>query len=340
MNVKYGRKTSIAAAVAGVLAAAPVAIAQADVSIYGIADVAVASLDYEQNGSKLFLNSDSGSGGSRLGFNASQDLGGGLTAKANYEAGVAMDNPGTALFGTRQAWVGLSGGFGSLTLGEDYSLSFLAAFRGEYCGWCGIASPANLTRQGVRTANYLKYNSPDFSGFSFGLAHTFGEDTTSGDDLNDANEVAAFYSAGPVNVAFSNRVSAVAANNDLTDRYLGANVTFGMFKIFALLGSAENDTATVDETYSNLGLTIKLGDGDLNFQYALTDGDAAETSTTLAAVSYFHSIGKGTTVYAQYASVDNDANVSRSSWPGSGATFAGGNGVDPTGIQVGLKYAF
>jgi predicted porin len=339
MNVKY-RNNALAAAVAGVLAAAPMMVAHADVSIYGVADVAISNLDVNQVGETLALTGGSGSGGSRLGFNASQDLGGGLTAKANYEAGIGIDNPGGTLFGSRQSWVGLSGGFGTILAGQDYTLSFLAAYRGEYCGWCGIASPAMLTRQGVRSGNYLKYNSPNFGGLTFGLGHVFGEDTATTAGLADSNEVAVFYSGGPVNVAASTRSTVQAANNDLTDSYLAANVAFGMVKVYALLGAAEDDTKTVDETYSNLGVSLKLGDGDLNLQYALTDGDAANTSTTLTAVSYFHSIGKGTTVYAQVAKVSNDSGVARSSWPGTGGNFTPAAGQDASGVQVGLKYGF
>jgi predicted porin len=344
MNVKgyITKRSAIAAAVAGVLAAAPVALVHADVSIYGVADVAISSLDVDQAGSKLFLTSGSGSGGSRLGFNASMDMGNGLTVKANYEAGIAVDNPGGVLFGARQAWVGLSGGFGSITAGQDYTLSFLAAYRGEYCGWCGIASPAMLTMQGVRSGNYLKYNSPNMGGFSFGVGHVFGEDTVTTNDLGDSNEVAVFYSGGPVNVAASTRTTAVGANNDLTDTYLAGNVTFGIVKVYALVGAAENDTKTVDETYTNLGVGLKVGAGDLNFQYALTDGDAADSSTTLTAASFFYPLApKGMTVYVQVAKVDNDANASRTTWPGSGASFAPlVPGGDPTGFQVGMKYAF
>jgi predicted porin len=347
MNVKgyITKRSAIAAAVASVLAAAPVALVHADVSIYGVADVAVSSLDVDQAGSKLFLTSGSGSGGSRLGFNASADMGGGLTAKANYEAGVNMDAAGGAdgdvMFGQRQAWVGLAGGFGSITAGQDYTLSFLAAYRGEYCGWCGIASPAMLTMQGVRSSNYLKYNSPDMGGFSFGVAHVFGEDAASGDDIGDANEVAVFYSAGPVNIAASTRNTTLAADNDLTDTYLAGNVAFGMVKVYALVGAAETDDATVEETYTNLGVTLKVGGGDLNFQYALTDGDAADSSTTLTAASFFYPLApKGATVYVQLAKVDNDDNAQRSSWPGNGGNFTPAVGGEATGFQLGVKYGF
>ncbi len=343
-------KKRLASAVAGALAIAPVAFAQAEVSIYGIADVAISNLDYGQSGTKSFLTSDAGSGGSRLGFNASMDLENGLTVKGNLEAGISFDNPGgsdsagdtdNTLFNTRQAWVGLSGNFGSINAGKDYSLSFLAASRGEYCGWCGIASPAALTQQGVRTGNYLKYDSPDFSGFTFGIAKTFGEDTSTTNDVGDGTEFAVFYSVDSLNFAASTRTVNGTAGNDATDSYIAGNYDFGGFKIYALLGGAENDTGTLDESYTNLGVSFKVGEGDLNLQLAETEGDTGpDASTTMTAISYFTPIGKDTTFYIQVASIDNEANAARAPWPGGGAQFSPAAGVDPDGVQIGVKYNF
>lgn len=336
-------KKRLAMAVAGALAAAPVAFAQAEVSIYGIADVSVTNLDVKQAGTKSFLASDAGSGGSRLGFNASSDLGGGLTAKANLEAG--FDNSGAGnyatFFGMRQAWVGLSGGFGSITAGQDYSLTFLTAFRGEYCGFCGVASPAGLTSQGVRTANYLKYNSPDLGGLTIGVAQAFGEDATSGDDVGDGTELAVFYSAGPLNLAASTRTVKGAASNDATDNYIAGNYDFGGFKLFGLLGTNETDNSSVDESYTLLGASFKVGGNDLVVQFGQVEDDTgADSDTTMTAVSYWHALGKDTTLYLQVAEIDNDANASRNVFVGGGVDAAPAAGVDPSAFQIGVRYNF
>ncbi|MEW5887457.1 MAG: porin, partial [Pseudomonadota bacterium] len=73
------QKKLIVAAVAGALAA-PLAIAQSNVTIYGIADVGV-EWGSSGNGTKFRVQSGQESG-SRLGFKGSEDLGGGL--KANF----------------------------------------------------------------------------------------------------------------------------------------------------------------------------------------------------------------------------------------------------------------
>jgi hypothetical protein len=64
---------------------------------------------------------------SRLGFRGSEDLGGGLKAIFTLETGVYVDTgtsgQGNRLFG-RQAWVGLAGNWGQLTLGRNYNMLY------------------------------------------------------------------------------------------------------------------------------------------------------------------------------------------------------------------------
>jgi len=66
---------------------------------------------------------------SRLGFKSTEDLGGGLTAIAVLEAVFGVNqgtlNQGGRLFG-RQAWVGISGDWGTVGLGRQYSQIYLS----------------------------------------------------------------------------------------------------------------------------------------------------------------------------------------------------------------------
>ncbi len=58
--------------------------------------------------------------GSRLGFKGSADLGNGLTARGHYEFGLNTDRKGADL-NHRLATVGVSGGFGSIDIGNQWS---------------------------------------------------------------------------------------------------------------------------------------------------------------------------------------------------------------------------
>ena len=78
------------------------AAAQTNVTMYGIVDAAVSSENDGVNGRHTLLNSGNQSS-SRLGFRGTEDLGNGLKAMFNLEAGVALDtgNSDAALFGRR-----------------------------------------------------------------------------------------------------------------------------------------------------------------------------------------------------------------------------------------------
>ena len=87
-----------------VFASLPLAAsAQSSVTVYGVMDAAIAHEDTgAPNGSRNVVNSGNQSS-SRLGFKGTEDLGNGLKAMFNIEAGVALDTGAadSALFGRR-----------------------------------------------------------------------------------------------------------------------------------------------------------------------------------------------------------------------------------------------
>jgi predicted porin len=101
-----------------------VAHAQSNVTLYGAASTAVrytSNIDGKHNDLAELV--PSGIGASRWGLKGSEELGGGNQAVFVLENGFNSDNGKTAynaLFG-RQAYVGLSGNWGSLTFGRQYN---------------------------------------------------------------------------------------------------------------------------------------------------------------------------------------------------------------------------
>jgi predicted porin len=128
------KKTLIAVAALGAMAG--VAQAQSTVTLYGVVDANVFS---QKNNSVTYVpatnsfRADSltqrgvgsgGQNGSRWGLRVAEDLGGGLKAVAVIEAGLNADTGTAAQGGTiygRQVFGGLSGGFGTVSLGRQYS---------------------------------------------------------------------------------------------------------------------------------------------------------------------------------------------------------------------------
>ena len=165
------KKSLIALAV---LASSGAAMAQSSVSVYGLADVWVGSQKNTTNGVSAGgfnkMASNEGFATSRLGFKGTEDLGGGLKANFQIETNVGFDQPAATSLGNRQAWVGLSGGFGEVQLGRVWTPyddtralindTFNANFASSFNVWEGYFD---------RTSNGIRYNTPSFSGFSAGV---------------------------------------------------------------------------------------------------------------------------------------------------------------------------
>ena len=105
-------KKLIAVAVAGVVAAPA---AYADISAYGRIHNAIAFADDGTNETQAVES------GSRFGFKGSGDIGNGMSAFARYEFSTNTDNSSDGVTGTRLGFVGLSGPFGSISLGQQWS---------------------------------------------------------------------------------------------------------------------------------------------------------------------------------------------------------------------------
>jgi len=185
------------------LVALPCLAARADdgVTIYGIVD---AGTEVLKGSARLVRVQSGGLAGSRLGFRGSEDLGGGLKASFALESGLNINDgtvgQGGALFG-RQAWVGLEGSFGSVSLGRQYSSIYAAVTDmsiftnaaagpstmviGGFGGYepvrgaAATATPpeAGATGNGgpVRVNNSFRYESPSFDGVRFSALYGAGE---------------------------------------------------------------------------------------------------------------------------------------------------------------------
>ena len=184
------KKSIIALAILGTIGGS--AQAQSAVTIYGILDTGIA---YEnkaatpagsasKTGSKLQLSAGSVTG-PRIGFKGSEDLGGGLRAIFQLEAGFAVDTgaltlqdrTGTQLF-RRQSLVGLAGDFGTVKLGRQTDFMFDTC-RWNACGSFGalvgsVGHYMNRT-EGALTINSIRYDTVNLAGFTASAIYGFGE---------------------------------------------------------------------------------------------------------------------------------------------------------------------
>jgi predicted porin len=121
------------------LAVAGVASAQSSVTLFGVVDASISSYSNKSENvgfptTPFFVDSiktsrtvlqNSGYNSSRLGFRGTEDLGGGLAASFWLEAPISNDDgqTGVSTF-RRRSTVSLSGGFGEIRLGRDYTPTF------------------------------------------------------------------------------------------------------------------------------------------------------------------------------------------------------------------------
>lgn len=172
----------MAAAIAGLFAGS--AFAQTSVTLYGLADVGVEYTNHIGAGDNSVVRMQSGNlSGSRWGLRGVEDLGGGLRAVFALESGFSVDDgkstQNNRLFG-RQAWIGLSNTYGTLTLGRHTTAMYDFGVQFDPMG---ISPRYSIGAQDgtfqSRADNSIKY-AGKFGPVSTKLMYSFGADGTSG----------------------------------------------------------------------------------------------------------------------------------------------------------------
>ena len=248
------KKSLIALAV---LAGSGAAMAQSSVTMYGIADV---YLGYESRDGQYYNVTDptkldkydesntvlqsGGVNGSRWGLKGSEDLGGGLKANFDFQAGFNMDTgAGTSTSATafsRQSWVGLSGGFGATRLGrtttpyDDVNGTSNTMFDSYLSPFNRIASS---TTYDARPNNTFYYQAPDMSGFSGAFSYSLSEVETTDDTLS----FNLTYAGGPFKAQLGYQVEGETSTApERTFTRLGASYAFGALTFKGTYGQVEN----------------------------------------------------------------------------------------------------
>ncbi|THF57648.1 porin [Pseudothauera rhizosphaerae] len=353
------QKKLIALAVAG-LVSAP-AFAQSNVTIYGIVDIGFT----HYSGSEWLDNRsgiDSGlQSGSRIGFRGVEDLGNGLKASFVLEESIGVDL-GTGGNYTRQAFLALSGGFGTVAAGRQYTPQFLLLGKvdpfetgtvGDINYGRGVyLNGAFAAPDTIRLNNLLAYISPSFGGFNVIAGYTrngLGDEelTVDGADSGDAKiwAINPNYSNGPLFVGLNYHQVKIDAG-DYKDKVwdLGAAYDFGPVRLSAVYGQLKTDSAVTDFKTKQwlIGASVPVGTaGKVLASYARNtiDADGApEAKARKWALGYTHDLSKRTNLYAAYAKINtnDEADGLFSVYKGSLTT-----GVDyAKGLNVGIRHKF
>lgn len=178
------KKTLLAAAL--VAGFAGVAHAESSVTLYGLVDAGYGYSNIEAKGRGDYPNGkvsvrkfgvqDGVMNGNRWGLKGKEDLGNGTSAifvlESGFNLGDGKSAQGGRLFG-RQAYVGLTGeSWGTFTIGRQYNAgdTFVSPIDPFGTGG-GLAAATNVFGDSLSTRHdrVIKYVTPNFSGFQFGV---------------------------------------------------------------------------------------------------------------------------------------------------------------------------
>lgn len=334
------------------LAVVGVASAQSSVTIFGIVDASYAHTS--GGGISRDGMTNSGLNSSRLGFKGTEDLGGGLKAGFHLE-GQLNNDTGTGANGgstggldfRRKSYVTLTGGFGEIRLGREYSPTFWNTTIYDPFGTNGIGqsnAPGMLGALGGATTNAVRSdNSVSYlmaaGPVSVHAMYAFGEQASNVDsNVGDYAGIRVAYAAGPIDVAlaFGNQKGTIGAT-DVRIVNLGVAYDLGMAKPMFQWGSEKNDAAKI--TNWLLGVTVPVGQGEVRAAYSRYDANVANKDWNKFAVGYGYNLSKRTQVYGTLARVSNQSasaiTVSNNGLAGSAAL-----GGTSSGYEFGIRHSF
>lgn len=296
------------------------ALAQSNVTVYGVVDVAMT----RATGGGYNQSALDGRGilqGSRIGFRGTEDLGNGLKAVFWLEQGLNIDTgteppgapAGSSWAFQRQSWVGLSSNWGTLGMGRQYAPGFATA-RFDVLEGSGLFSARGwLTSVGgytinpgsaARWSNSVRYMSPDLSGFSFeGIYsnHNNEDPTTTAHPSGDDRWAAGLgYKNGPgeVGVVYHN-VGVGAGVDDTKEFFIGGSWDFGFLKAMATWQRKNAEARNGDNRLWSVGVVVPVfASSAFHLGYAGLDVKGRNNDSTSWATGFVHDLSKRTALYA------------------------------------------
>jgi predicted porin len=344
---------------------AALACAQAPVVPYGLVDAGVVK-DIGCDGCPARIDSGIGSG-SRLGIRGAEPLGKDSSIIFALEAGIEADT-GRAedenrLFG-RQAYVGLAGSLGAVTLGRQYTFDYLALtdvgdpFQGGTAG-----SATNLVDYGdQRSDNTLQYYSASVRGVSAGASYS--RDNIEGNSASRrAWGLSVGFERGPFTFRAAHQNLQVAkvrmydqAGNrmDAKNSIVAANLRLGWGTAYAAYSASRGwgssplfnpdnpygariaSTPSTDSRDVLVGLAVPVGRATtlLASYIRKNDRDIANQDAKQLAVGATYAMSRRMDVYAAWSQIKNV----------NGADYTVGNasarGKGTSALNIGMRSAF
>ncbi|MET0267218.1 MAG: porin [Duganella sp.] len=365
------KRHNAALAAALMLAGWQTAHAQSNVQLYGVIDVAVEHVTNASATGGSITRMPSISGGmmpSRIGFRGTEDLGGGLKAIFALENGFSADTGSQGqgrLFG-RQAWVGLAGSWGQVTLGRTYSMLFSSFFESDVIGPSQFSiGSLDTYLPSARHDNSIAY-SGKFGAYTVGATYSLGRDNSAaggpsatncpGEVANDSRacrnwSASLKYDSGSWGLVgaydrYNGGTGAAAAFGPAssaqsdTRGHVGGYVKLGELKLAGGFVRRDNEgsAATPRSNLSYLGATYLWSPVlVIDAQVARQSVRNSNRSADLIVLRANYLLSKRSSVYAMIGNINNDG---ASAVALSAGGTAGGAGMSQNGVLAGIKHAF
>jgi predicted porin len=349
--------------------AATGAFAQSSVTLYGIADLGLTHSAGSVNSINKMSSGNIAS--SRLGFKGTEDLGNGLKTNfvlegdVNPASGVGSAQVGSNVLGAsgaatggfsfnRVAFVGMSGNFGEVRLGRDYTPTFYLDAMYDPFGVNGVGTNALFgnangnTISHLRASNAVSYSLPgNLGGFSGQLMYATNN-AASNAIVGEDGKYSGFnlgYAQGAISAHVGSSTFKQAAVGDVKTESIAGSYDLGVVKLMVEASSDKFGAAALNRKDSGtlLGLTAPLGAGQLRASYVsrktTKDGVTADNKFDQASIGYVYNLSPRTALYGTYTNISNK---------GLSAVVAGGAaigvttaaGTSSSGYDLGLRHSF
>jgi predicted porin len=294
------------------------ALAQSTVTLYGTLDQYVNHMR-SSSGASVTALEDGAVTRSRFGFRGTEDLGGGLYAKFQLEAGFNTDDStmadATRSF-DRQSWVAIGDRWGEVRVGRQNTAIF---GRGDYIDFTSrtLGSLINSFGAPARYDNDISYVSPRVYGFLFEAHYALAE------TLNSAGRQAVYqlaldYLHGPYRAGYAGLRGRAPETGRYRDdvKYdnLYANYDHGNGKVYLVYVRSNNSTSTAagnnaGSILGNVGGVVAGRNADVNRYYRIWQLSADYRLTPLLRVG------------ALYGKISDEANTGHDASGGSVAAY-------------------
>jgi len=366
------KKSVLALAALGAFAGG--ALAQSSVTMFGVVDVNVMTVD---NDDRTYSMGTDGMASSRLGFRGVEELGGGLKASFWLEMGIAPDTgrnagvwgngdlpiagsasrEGNQLYFNRRSTVSLSNQWGELRLGRDYTPTFWNWTVFDPFGTVGVGAATNIAISAdlqaagaggtfgtlVRANNMVSYVLPagtQGTGLYGQASIAAGEGASSNKYFGGRIG----YAAGPFDIAaaYGKTEELVAGSGVDGDAWnIAGSWNFGFMKVSGFYGQMETDGLPGQELGRDnwyLGVAAPFGQWNLKASYGGTSGTGRldNADATQWAIGVDYNLSKRTALYATWSSINNDNTAFSVSTQASSIS----SGTNSTGGQLGVRHSF